>query len=128
MILVFDNTLSIRYRIDEKRFDVDGAYNARYEVVKKRIDKAHIKGTEERITKKGKIAIIFTDKETEREYLRYISFLQHNNLLGKEIEHFELEDVQGVVGLKALRVSVLYNIEITEGTLSYDDLVKELQV
>jgi hypothetical protein len=48
--------------------------------------------------------------------------------LGKEIEHLELEDVQGVVGLKALRVNVLYNIKITEGTLSYDDLVKELHV
>jgi hypothetical protein len=27
--------------MDEKRFDVDGTYNARYEVVKKRIDKAN---------------------------------------------------------------------------------------
>ncbi len=29
--------------MDEKRFDVDGAYNARYEIVKKRIDKAYVK-------------------------------------------------------------------------------------
>jgi hypothetical protein len=128
MILVFDNTLSIRYRIDEKRFDVDGTYNARYEVIKKRIDKANIKGTEERITQKGKIAIIYTNKETQREYLRYISFLQYNNLLGKEVEHLELEDVQGVVGLKAIRVNVLYNIDITDETLTYNDLVKELHL
>jgi hypothetical protein len=40
--------------MDEKRFDVDGTYNARYEVVKKRIDKANIKGTKERITQKRK--------------------------------------------------------------------------
>ncbi|MEN8817452.1 MAG: GAF domain-containing protein [Nonlabens sp.] len=128
MILVFDNTLSIRYRIDEKRFDVDGTYNARYEVIKKRIDKANIKGTKERITQKGKIAIIYTNKETQREYLRYISFLQHNKLLGKEIEHLELEDVQGVVGLKAIRVNVLYNIDIIDETLTYNDLVKELHL
>lgn len=128
MILVFDNTLSIRYRIDEKRFDVDGAYNARYEVIKKRIDKANIKGTDERITQKGKIAIVYTNKETEREYMRYISFLQYNNLLGKEIEHLELEDVQGVVGLKALRVNVLYDVKVASGTLTYEDLVKELHL
>src|SRR5690606_21802028 len=50
MILVFNQPLSIRFRMDEKKFDVDGMYNARYEVVKKRVDKAFIKGTQERIT------------------------------------------------------------------------------
>jgi ribosomal protein S15P/S13E len=128
MILVFDNTLSIRYRIDEKRFDVDGTYNARYEVIKKRIDKAHIKGTDERITQKGKISIIYTNKENEREYKRYISFLQHKNYLGKEVEELELEDVQGVIGLKALRVNILYGFEASEKRMTYDDLIEELQL
>jgi hypothetical protein len=40
LILAFSSPISIRFRMDEKRFDVDGSYNARYEVVKKRIDKA----------------------------------------------------------------------------------------
>ena len=44
LILVYNSTLSIRYRMDEKQFDVDGTYNARYEIIKKRIDKAHIQG------------------------------------------------------------------------------------
>ena len=61
LILVFSTTLSIRYRMDEKKFDVDGTYNARYEIIKKRIDKALVKGTEERITQKGKIAIILSN-------------------------------------------------------------------
>jgi hypothetical protein len=129
MILVFDNTLSIRYRIDEKRFDVDGTYNARYEVIKKRIDKANIKGTEERITQKGKIAIIYTNKETEREYQRYVNFLQSNGMLGDDLEHLELEDVQGVIGLKALRVNILYSNNENQysngNALSYDDLINQ---
>jgi hypothetical protein len=54
LILVFNVSLSIRFRMDEKRFDVDGAYNSRYEVIKKRIDKAYIKNTTERITQPGK--------------------------------------------------------------------------
>ncbi|ARN76915.1 GAF domain-containing protein [Nonlabens spongiae] len=133
MILVFDNTLSIRYRIDEKRFDVDGTYNARYEVIKKRIDKAHIKGTDERVTQKGKIAIVYTNKETEREYQRYISFLQHNKMISNEVESLELEDVQGVIGLKALRVKVLYHItdhhEDYDGdAITYDTMIDQLNI
>ncbi len=128
MILVFDNTLSIRYRIDEKRFDVDGTYNARYEVIKKRIDKAHIKGTDERITQKGKIAIIYTNKENQREYMRYINYLQHQKYLGDQVEHLELEDVQGVIGLKAIRVNILYGFKAAENRMTYDGLIQELSL
>ena len=41
--LVHDEPMAIRFRADEKKFDVDGAYNMRYEIIKKRIDKALIK-------------------------------------------------------------------------------------
>jgi hypothetical protein len=57
--------------MDEKRFDVDGTYNARYEVVKKRIDKANIKGTKERIKKRKSLC---TPNYEETEYLKYIKF------------------------------------------------------
>jgi hypothetical protein len=43
LILVHGNPLAIKFRMDEKQFDVDGAYNIRYEIIKKRIDKAFIK-------------------------------------------------------------------------------------
>ena len=81
MILVFNQPLSISFRMDEKQFDVDGTYNARYEVVKKRVDKAYIKGTQQRVTDKGKIAIVFSQKEDEMEYMRYINFLQSKSVL-----------------------------------------------
>src|SRR5215471_14443185 len=42
LILVQHTPMAIRFRFDEKRFDIDGAYNMRYEIVKKRIDKALI--------------------------------------------------------------------------------------
>ncbi|PZD79252.1 GAF domain-containing protein [Mesonia sp. K7] len=128
LILVFSSTLSIRYRMDEKKFDVDGTYNARFEIIKKRIDKAFIKDTEERITQKGKIVIVYSQKEDELEYLRYIKYLQKKNYLGEEVELLELEDVQGVVGLKAIRVNVLYHTSDNQedNTFTYDDLMKEL--
>jgi len=133
MILVFNTSLSVRFRMDEKRFDVDGTYNARYEVVKKRVDKAHIKGTNERITQKGKIAIIYSQKQDEREYLKYIHFLQAKNYLGPNIEVVELDDLQAVTGLKAIRVDVLYTANKNgmgeqETYYTYDDLMKELEI
>lgn len=128
MILVFNGSLSLRFRMDEKRFDVDGTYNARYEVVKKRVDKANIMGTQERITQAGKISIVYSQKEDEEEYLKYIAFLQHKNLLGKEVEMLELEDLQGVTGLKAMRVNILYskNNEKIKEYYTYEDLMAQL--
>ncbi|WP_010180814.1 hypothetical protein [Aquimarina agarilytica] len=125
MILVFNTPLTISFRMDEKQFDVDGTYNARYEVVKKRVDKAYVKGTNERITQKGKIAIVYSHKEDEREYLKYINFLQSKQYLDTDVEIVELEDLQAVTGLKAIRVSVLYKQNLTDKQVyTYDDLMK----
>ncbi|WP_188374163.1 GAF domain-containing protein [Winogradskyella haliclonae] len=127
MILVFNQPLSISFRMDEKQFDVDGTYNARYEIVKKRVDKAYIKGTTERVTQKGKISIVYSQKEDEREYLRYIKFLQSKKLLGNDVEIVDLQDLQAVTGLKAIRVSVLYHKENNDKDFyTYDDLMKEI--
>lgn len=128
MILVFNMPLSVRYRMDEKRFDVDGTYNARYEVVKKRVDKAFIKGTTERITQPGKLAIVYSQDSDKKEYLEYIAFLQKKNYLGEQVEIVELEDLQAVTGLKAIRVNVLYKQEGKQEKefYTYEDLITEI--
>ena len=128
LILVYNSTMSIRYRMDEKKFDVDGTYNARYEIIKKRIDKAYVKGTEERVTQKGKMTIVYSQSSDEREYLQYIKYLQAKNYFGDHIELLELEDVQGVVGLRAIRVNILYSPDRNhpENTINYEDLMEEL--
>jgi hypothetical protein len=51
LILVFSSPLQL-FRMDEKRFDVDGTYNARYEVVKNVLTKQTSKEQTERITQK----------------------------------------------------------------------------
>jgi hypothetical protein len=128
MILVFNQPLSISFRMDEKQFDVDGTYNARYEIVKKRVDKAYIKGTTERVTQKGKISIVYSQKQDETEYLRYIKFLQSKKYLDDDIEILELEDLQAVTGLKAIRVSVLYHKDKDDKLFyTYNDLMKEIK-
>ena len=128
MVLVFNTALTISFRMDEKKFDVDGTYNARYEVVKKRVDKAFIKGTNERITQKGKITIVYSQKQDEREYLKYVKFLQSKHYLGTEIEILELEDLQAVTGLKAIRVNVLYTKNKADKSFySYNDLMEVIK-
>jgi hypothetical protein len=106
LILVHSAPLSIRFRMDEKKFDVDGAYNIRYEIIKKRIDKSLVKDSSERITQPGKIAIIYSQEKDAAEYLQYIEYLKSKDLLIGEIERLELEELQGVSGLKAIRIAV----------------------
>ena len=107
LVLVYHTPIDIRFRMDEKRFDVDGTYNARFEIVKKRIDKAHIKHSLERITGVGKLTIVYSSDTEEQEYRNYIHILQQNQVLGEHIEKFEVEDLQGISGLKGLRVVIL---------------------
>lgn len=116
LILVHSNPLAIKFRMDEKQFDVDGAYNIRYEIIKKRIDKAHIKNTNERLTVPNKIAIVYSQEKDALEYLKYIKYLQSKNKLGK-LEMLDLEDLQGVSGLKAMRVEVIYDADFCEKSL-----------
>jgi hypothetical protein len=127
LILVHSNEMAIKFRMDEKQFDVDGAYNIRYEIIKKRIDKAHIKGTDERLTVPGKIAIVYSQDKDASEYMKYIKYLQAKNYLGK-IERLELEDLQGVSGLKALRVEVIYQKDFNEkSTMTIDELIEDIK-
>ena len=122
LILVYNTSLSVHFRMDEKRFDVEGAYNARYEIVKKRVDKAHIKGTDERITQPGHIAIIYSREQDAKEYRKYLQFLAAKGYVKKAFEDHELEDLQGVSGLRALRVEVAF----AEG-LNIDELMEAIE-
>ena len=106
LILVHSVPISISFRTAERKFDVDGAYNIRYEIIKKRIDKVRIKDTMERLTQPGKIAIVYSQPKELTEYMEYIEFLQNRKLIKPGVEQFELEELQGVLGLKALRVDV----------------------
>jgi hypothetical protein len=109
LILVHANPVNIRFRMDEKKFDVDGAYNIRYEILKKRIDKAYVKGTNERLTQPGKLAIVYSQDKEAREYLNYLQYLQSVDYITSNIERLELKDLQGITGLKALRAELIYN-------------------
>lgn len=106
LILAYNEKIDIRFRMDEKKFDVDGAYFSYYEIIKKRLDKSYIKNSKERLTTPGKITIVYFNKEDETEYLKHIKKLQDKGYLTNEIEFLEVDNLQGVIGLLALRVSL----------------------
>ena len=106
LVFVYEKLIDISFRVDEQRFDVEGSYNIRYQMVKKRIDKAHVKDSTERLTQPGKIAIVYFNSNEAQEYLKYIKRLQELHLLTDAVEYLEIEELQGVEGLKALRVEV----------------------
>ena len=128
LVLAHRTPLAIHFRLDEKQFDVDGAYNARYEIIKKRIDKASIKGTSERITEVGKLVIVYTNDEDESEYLRYIQFLQNKNYFLKTApELLTIEDLQGVSGLKAVRIGIDYEGKTKGSGVSMEEIIAEIE-
>ena len=122
LILAYDIPITIRYRIDEKQFDVDGAYNVRYEMIKKRIDKAFIKNTNERLTQPHKLAVVYSSNAIEKEYLAYFEFLQAKNYIGSTIEILELEELQGASGIKALRVDINQSLQKVSDIFTIEDL------
>jgi GAF domain-containing protein len=106
LILISHAPLSIRFRFEEKRFDVDGAYDMRHEIIKSRLDKAMIKGGSQRLTQPGKVAVVFSQPQEGREARRYMEFLASKGYLKKDIESVNVEDLPGVQGLRALRADI----------------------
>ncbi len=108
LILCHDSPMAIKFRVDEKKFDVDGAYNIRYEIVKKRIDKAVVVGSGERLTKTGHLTVVYSQDKEREEYEQYFAYLASIGYLDASAEHLTLEDMPGATGLRALRAAIRY--------------------
>ncbi|MFK8056083.1 MAG: GAF domain-containing protein [Saprospiraceae bacterium] len=107
LIFAFGQPITIQFRMDEKRFDVEGAYNVRYEVIKKRIDKALVLGTKQRLTLPDHLAVVYTHVTDRKMYIELLQYLSESGQVVGEVEELELEPMQGVDGLSALRVRVV---------------------
>ncbi len=130
LIFVQNSPISIKFFYDEKKFDVSDSYDVRYEIIKKRIDKAEIKGTGERLVAPGKIAVVYSLESEAAEYMQYIEFLKTKNYITGSVETLELEDMQGVHGLRALRISVNndFVIEKKPEERTIDQTLKTVQI
>jgi hypothetical protein len=108
LVLVQAFTVDIMHdESTERLFDVRGTRDTRYEIVKKRIDKAcHIE-TGERITQPGMLTIVYSTNDEWGEYQKYLRYLHREGWIDNQIEQGTVEPLQGVSGLKFARVRVL---------------------
>ncbi|MGC8714633.1 MAG: GAF domain-containing protein [Leptodesmis sp.] len=108
LVLVQDCTVDIFHdETTEKLFDVRGTRDTRYEIVKKRIDKARDEKTQARITQPETLTLVYSTHEELEEYQQYLHYLMREGLVDSLIEQGTVEALQGVTGLKFMRVRVL---------------------
>ncbi|MEB3212328.1 MAG: GAF domain-containing protein [Leptolyngbyaceae bacterium] len=108
LILVQDSTVDIFHDEDTERlFDVQGTRDTRYEIVKKRIDKAVDADRHTRITQPGMLTVVYSTEQEEDEYREYLRYLAREGWVDSTLHVGTVEPLQGVSGLRFLRVSVL---------------------
>ncbi|MGC1196208.1 MAG: GAF domain-containing protein, partial [Geitlerinemataceae cyanobacterium] len=107
LVLVQDSPIDIFHDDNtEKLFDVKGTKDIRYEIVKKRIDKAVDRETQTRITQPGMLTLVYSTDEEWDEYHQYLRYLAREGWVSTDIESGAVEPLQGVTGLKFARVRV----------------------
>lgn len=108
LVLVQGSTVDILHDENtEKLFDVRGTRDTRYEIVKKRIDKARDAITGERITQPGCLTVVYATEDEGQEYQEYLRYLERERTIGPGRETGEVEALQGANGLRFIRVAVL---------------------
>jgi hypothetical protein len=108
LVLVQNTTIDIFHNENtEKLFDVKGTRDIRYELVKKRIEKAVDKDAQERITQSGMLTIVYSTEDEWEEYEQYLRYLSREGWVESKIQTGMVESLQGVSGLKFARVRIL---------------------
>lgn len=107
LVLVQDQTVDIIHDENtEKLFEVRGTRDIRYEIVKKRIDKAVDEESRTRITQPGMLTLVYSTEEEWAEYQQYLRYLAREGWVDTEIQSGTVEPLQGITGLKFARVRV----------------------
>ncbi len=108
LVLVQDQTVDIIHDENtEKLFEVRGTRDIRYEIVKKRIDKAVDEQARTRITQPGMLTLVYSTEEEWAEYHQYLRYLAREGWVDTEIQSGTVEPLQGITGLRFARVRVL---------------------
>jgi hypothetical protein len=113
LVLVQETTVDIFHdEQTEKIFDLrSSTRDTRYEIVKKRIDKALDATTQTRITQPGMLTIVYSTQAEWTEYQQYLRYLAREGWVDTHIESSAVERLQGITGLKFARVCILPEFE-----------------
>lgn len=125
LILAYNEQISIRFRMDEKRFDVEGNADIRFEVLKKRLAKAMIKDTKERLVQQDVLAVVYLNETEKQHYTDYLLYLKSKNYLIGDIEEVFIEDLQDINDLEALRIKINTDFNPEDFIIySYSDFIR----
>lgn len=108
LVLIQQQSVDIFH--DEKSdtlFAVRGSRDSRYEIVKKRIEKACDDETNERITQPGMLTLVYSTDEEWEEWQQYLRYLAREGWVDSTIDTGNVEPLQGVSGLAYARVRIL---------------------
>lgn len=129
LVLVQNTNINIFHNENtEKMFDVQGTRDIRYELVKKRIEKALDKDTQERITQAGMLTIVYSTDDEWREYRQYLRYLSREGWVDSKVQMGMVEPLQGVSGLRFGRVRILPEISAREVTDAAIDEIKQSEI
>lgn len=106
LVFAYGSSIDLRFRPDEKRFDVHGANGMQYEMLKKRIDKALVADTGERLTQPGTLSVVYLQPRDHEKYYQLLLQLAGEKYL-ETVEDLALAPMQGATGLRALRARVV---------------------
>ncbi len=120
VIVVQDTPVNVTFDFDDKLFHVEGGADGRGEMLKRRVDRAVVKGTQERLNQPGKLSVVFTQERERVEYMEYFTFLAAQECLLEDVEEYLIDEVQGAQGLRALRVSINLKALLERGTDLYE--------
>jgi hypothetical protein len=108
LVLVQDSTVDIFHdESTERLFDVQGTRDTRYEIVKKRIDKALDEQNHSRITQPGMLTVVYSTDEEWAEYQQYLRYLLREGWIAASTERGKVQPLPGITGLKYVCVQVL---------------------
>lgn len=124
LIMVYNEPIAIKFRMDEKRFDVEGNEDVRFELMKKRLAKAMVKHANERLVQANKLTIVYLDAADKNDYLNYIDFLREQGYFTGETELLTVEDLQDINDLQAIRLTIDTDFKVDDFVIySYTDYV-----
>src|SRR5690606_41772808 len=104
---VHTSCIEISFRPDERRHDVEGGYEIRYQRVNKRIDKVRLEGCKERVVRPHTLAIVFQGESWRKEIMGLLEVVAAMRMLKPDFEFCTLEEVQGVSELEAIRADII---------------------
>ncbi len=109
--------VTIRFLQQEKQFGIDGEFQQRFLEMRRVLNRARLTQDSQSLGRPGTVSIVYSRPSEALEYREYISYLHSIGYVTHHLEEFELAPLEGIRGLKGLRVEVAPEVGLTGTTI-----------